>query len=85
MAKITTTTPELVKGERWYVDGKPGEVYSEPYATGYYTFHFDDDGFASNMNTADAHEWQHCTKTRVELQKERAQANLDKLGFGFKL
>ena len=80
MAKITTTTPELVKGERWYRDGRPGSVNSEPYATGYYTFHFDGEGFATNSNTADEHTWQHCTKTAVELQQEKGREQAARMG-----
>ncbi len=74
------TTPTLNVGDRWYVDGKPGSVYTLPAPTGFYNFHFDGAGFASNMNTNDAHDWKPCAQTEVELSHERARVALAKLG-----
>jgi len=73
-------TPELVEGERWYRDGKPGTVYSLPAPTGYYSFHFDGAGFTTSSNTNDEHTWERCDESAVDLQKAIVRAKLAEQG-----
>ena len=73
---------QITKGERWYVNGSAGTVNSNPAPTGYFTFHFDGDGFASNMNVnALSHGWERCEESAVDLQKARARATAKRMGF----
>ena len=51
-------TPEIVEGERWYLDRRAGTVNSVPAPTGYFTFVFDGAMFADSMNINDDHEWE---------------------------
>jgi hypothetical protein len=72
---------QIKEGERWYVDGKPGTVYIDPYPTGYFTFHYDGAGFGTNMNANDlADNWERCEESAKDLQTARAREALAKLG-----
>lgn len=73
-------TDDRTVGTRWYLDGRPGAVYSDPAPTGFFSFHFDGEGFASNMNMNDEHDWVPCDETEVELAHERARITLAKMG-----
>ena len=73
---------QIIEGERWYVEGRAGTVNSEPYPTGYFTFHYDGNGFATNMNANDlGADWERCEESAVDLQKARARATAKRMGF----
>ena len=72
---------QIKEGERWYVEGRAGTVNSEPYPTGYFTFHYDGNGFANNMNANDlGADWERCEESAIELSTARARKALAKLG-----
>ncbi len=72
---------QIIEGERWYVEGRAGTVNSNPAGTGYFTFHYDGNGFADNMNVHDlGPDWERCTESAKDLQTERARKALAKLG-----
>ena len=72
---------QIQEGERWYVEGRAGTVNSNPAGTGYFTFHYDGNGFADNMNTNDlGADWERCEESAKDLQTARARVALAKLG-----
>ena len=72
---------ELIEGERWYVDGRAGTINSAPYPSGYFTFHYDGAGFATNMNVESVGiGWERCEESAVDLQTARARRAAAKLG-----
>ena len=72
---------QIIEGERWYVDGKPGTINSAPYSTGYFTFHYDDAGFATSMDVADiGDKWERCEESAYEIQHAKGVAAAAKLG-----
>jgi hypothetical protein len=75
------TTEQLKEGERWYVDGKPGEVYTAPYPTGYFSFHYDGKGFATSMNVGDLEDnWERCEESAYDISHAKGVAQAAKLG-----
>lgn len=75
------TTEQLIEGERWYVDGKPGEVYSAPYATGYFSFHFDAEGFSTSMDVARLEDnWERCAESAFDISHAKGVAAAAKMG-----
>lgn len=78
---MTPTKDQLIEGERWYVDGRPGEVYSAPYATGYFSFHYDDKGFSDSMNVDDlGDDWERCAESAFDISHAHGVAAAAKLG-----
>lgn len=72
---------QIKEGERWYVDGRPGTVNSTPYPSGYFTFHYDGAGFATNMNVESVGiGWERCEESAKDLQTARARIAAAKLG-----
>ena len=77
---MTTTTLEadLTVGDRYYLDGRPGQLINLA-ATGFANFAFDDEAFATNVQRDELHDWRPCLHSRVELQNATAQETLDRM------
>jgi len=66
-------------GPRYYIDGRPAEVVAIA-RNGFITVIYDDRSFKDNIQIGEAHDWQPCDKTRVELQHAAAVKTAARMG-----
>ena len=64
---------------RYYIDGSPAEVLSVA-PNGFITVIYDEANFKDYIQVGEAHDWQPCDESKVELQDETAKAILAKMG-----
>ena len=67
-------------GPRYYIDSRPATVLGIT-STGFMTVVYDDRSFKDNIQVGEAHDWQPCELSKVDIENARARSTAAALGF----